>query len=264
MGYSVLIVDDEREALNRLQLHLEKFSDLDTITACTNGKEALAHITTQRPDIAFLDIEMPELNGIEVVQRCKPPYPYFVFVTAYNTYAIEAFEQNAIDYILKPYDPERITKALHKTFQILKKDELADTAAQYQQLISAFAENAVNDPERAYIRRIAVKSIGKTVFINVDHILQIEGADQYVEVITEEKQFTVRESMDKLEKTLDPEKFFRTHRSCIVNIEMVSAIENVDKHSSLVVLKNGKKVKLANSRKSDFQKWMYGGFTARG
>ena len=91
----------------------------------------------------------------------------------------------------------------------------------------------------------------------------IDGADQYVEVSTEKKRFTVRESMDKLEKTLDPEKFFRTHRSFIVNIEVVSAIENVDKHSSLVILKNGKKVKLANSRKSDFQSWMDGDFAKR-
>ena len=102
MGNRVLIVDDEQEALNRLQLHLEKFSGLESIVTCTNGKEAVKIITTQRPDIVFLDIEMPELNGIEVVRQCKPPYPYFIFVTAYNTYAIAAFEQNAVDYVLKP------------------------------------------------------------------------------------------------------------------------------------------------------------------
>ncbi|MEM1339920.1 MAG: LytTR family DNA-binding domain-containing protein [Bacteroidota bacterium] len=263
MGYNVLVVDDEREALNRLLLHLEKFSPKITITTCSNGKEALASIAAKEPDVVFMDIEMPELNGIEVVRRCTPPYPYFIFVTAYNSYAIEAFEQNAIDYVLKPYSPERISTALNKAFGLLEKDQLAETASRYQQLLQAFTMEAVHPPERKYIRRIAVKSIGKTAFINVDDIELIEGADQYVEVVTAKKRFTVRESMDRLEKTLDPQYFFRTHRSFIVNINLVAAVENIDKHSSLVLLKNGKKLKLANSRKSDFQNWMYGDFSTK-
>lgn len=256
MNYKILIVDDELEAINRLKLHLLKLSNSNTIITSQNGGEALKLIEEKTPDIVFIDIEMPEMNGIDVLRACKAPYPYFIFVTAYNQYAIEAFEENAIDYVLKPYEPERIEYALNKAIRMTDRDRLAKKAESYQEVLSMFSKNRDNASETPYIKRIAVKSIGRTSFIDVDKIIVIEAADQYVEVETLKKKYTVRESMDQLEKTLDPNHFFRTHRSFIINLNLVEAMETVDKHVSLVILKNNKKAKISNSRKSDFKKKM--------
>ena len=254
-SYKILIADDEKEAATRLKLYLEKLSYFKEIFFCYNGKEALDYIVKFRPDIVFIDIEMPEMNGIEVLRNCQAPYPYFVFVTAYNQYAVDAFEENAVDYILKPYSEERIHQAVNRVIDRLEKDYLIKKSEDYKNLLFALS-NPAQSREKSFIKRIAVKSIGKTSFIDVEDILFIEAADQYVNVFITNKKIVVRESMEKLDKTLDPDEFFRTHRSFIVNLSQVEAIENVDKHMSLVVLKNGEKVKLANNRKTYFKEKM--------
>ncbi|UJH67806.1 LytR/AlgR family response regulator transcription factor [Allomuricauda sp. SCSIO 65647] len=256
MKFKTLVVDDELEAQKRLLFHLGKFEELELLGANQNGKEALETINSKSPDIVFLDVEMPEMNGIDVLANCRPPFPYIIFVTAYNQYAVEAFEQNAVDYILKPYTFERIQRALNKATTLIEKDRLASINENFKDLLFTLSKSNVTNLNTEFIKRIAVKSIGHTTFIPVDDIIYIEAADQYVEVHTEKKKFTVRESMDKLERTLDPRFFFRTHRSSIVNLESVMAIENVDKHISLVILNNKKKVKIANNRKQDFKEKM--------
>lgn len=256
MKFKVLIVDDELEAQKRLLLHLSRFEDLQHLDTCQNGKEALQAIKNDRPDIVFMDIEMPEMNGMEVLANCPEPFPYFIFVTAYDQYAVEAFEQNAVDYILKPYTHDRFAQALRRAIGMIEKDRLAEITENLKDLVFSFSHRTVARPEKEYIRRIAVKSIGHTSFIDVDDIILIEAADQYVEVITLKKKYTVRESMDKLEDSLDPSQFFRTHRSYIVRLDQVAALENVDKHISLVVLKNHQKVKISNTRKPNFKQRM--------
>ena len=233
--YKVILVDDEVEALKRLHLFLGKVGLLDIVGSYQNGVEALDGIQKNRPDIVFIDIEMPEMNGLEVLQNCSVPYPYFVFVTAYDAYAVEAFEKNAVDYILKPYSKERIEQAVLLSFSERKP---------------AFPDNGT------YVKRIAVKSVGKTSFIEVKNILWIESSDQYVEVHTADKTIVVRESMDQLEQNLNPREFFRIHRSYIVSLDQVEALEYIDKHTSMTVLKNGKRLKISNSRKQEFKKRM--------
>ncbi|MEM7486867.1 MAG: LytTR family DNA-binding domain-containing protein [Bacteroidota bacterium] len=257
MKFKVLVVDDELEAQKRLLHHLRKFSNLELLKADQNGQEALNTIRTQSPTIVFMDVEMPEMSGIDVLANCERPYPYIIFVTAYNQYAIEAFEQNAVDYILKPYTFERIELALNRATTLIEKDRLANINENFKDLLFSLSKNMVPDSDSEYIKRIAVKSIGQTIFIPVDEIIFIEAADQYVEVYTEKKRYTVRESMDKLEKSLDPQFFFRTHRSSIVNLECVIALENIDKHISLVLLNNNRKVKITNNRKQAFKDKMY-------
>lgn len=256
MKFKILLVDDELEAQKRLLLHLSKFKEVQLLDTCQNGKEALLAINEERPDIVFIDIEMPEMSGIEVLANCPEPYPYFIFVTAYDQYAVEAFQQNAVDYILKPYTHERIAQALHRAIGMIEKDRLAEITENLKDLVFSFSH--INDvsPGKEYIRRIAVKSIGRTTFIDVDDIILIEAADQYVEVSTSVKKYTVRESMDKLERILDPNAFFRTHRSYMVRLDQVIALVNVDKHISLVVLKNNQKIKISNNRKPDFKQRM--------
>ncbi len=247
MKYKTLLIDDEQEALNRLKFHLKDFDELEIIGQCNNGKEALNNITKNKPDIVLIDIEMPEMNGIEVLRNIKQVFPYFIFVTAYSHYAIEAFEQHAIDYILKPYSKERIKQALNRAISMIQRDQLAQNAKNYHRFLS---ENVTSFSKPTYIKRIAAKSLKNTVFIDVQEIVYIEAANQYVNVFTTAKTFVVRESMDRLEQTLDPGSFFRTHRAYIVNLNHIEAIENVDKHLSNVILKNGKKIKISNSRKS--------------
>ncbi|MEM1259638.1 MAG: LytTR family DNA-binding domain-containing protein [Bacteroidota bacterium] len=256
MKFKVLVVDDELEAQKRLLLHLQKFEKLKLLEAKGNGKEALKAIKNQSPDIVFLDVEMPEVSGIDVLASCEPPYPYIIFVTAYNQYAVEAFEQNAIDYILKPYTFERIEIALNRAVSMIEKDRLSKINENFKDLLFSLSNNSTPDSDSEYIKRIAVKSVGQTTFVPVDEIIFIEAADQYVEVQTENKKYTVRESMDKLEKSLNPMLFFRTHRSAMVNLDYVTALENVDKHLSLVVLNHGKRVKIANTRKQAFKEKM--------
>ncbi|WP_299535765.1 LytTR family DNA-binding domain-containing protein [Ulvibacterium sp.] len=253
MKYKTVIVDDELEAQKRLLLHLKKFREVQLLDSCKNGKEALRTIKKERPDIVFMDIEMPEMNGIQVLANCPEPYPYFIFVTAYDQYAVEAFEQNAVDYILKPYTHERIAQALDRAIGMIEKDRLAEITGNLKDLVFSFSQGIDAHHNKEYLRRIAVKSIGHTIFLDVADIILIEAADQYVEVSTTGKKYTVRESMDKLERKLDPKAFFRTHRSYIVRLDQVIALENVDKHISLVTLKNNQKIKISNSRKPDFK-----------
>ncbi|WP_435623534.1 LytR/AlgR family response regulator transcription factor [Flagellimonas sp.] len=256
MKYKVLVVDDELEAQKRLLLHLGRFSQLQLLEADSNGKEALKTIRSESPEIVFLDVEMPEMSGVDVLAQCSPPYPYIIFVTAYNQYAVDAFEQNAIDYILKPYTFERVQKALDKAIDMIEKDRLVNIHENFKELLFALSRNDERNTDSVFINRIAVKSVGVTTFIPVDEVVYIESADQYVEVYTQTKKFTVRESMDKLEKSLNPNTFFRTHRSFIVNLDCVSAIETVDKHLSLAILTNGKKVKISANRKQEFKEKM--------
>jgi len=253
MKFKTLIVDDEQEALNRLKLHVKKYGELELIGSCSNGKEAVNSIVQNKPDIVLIDIEMPEVNGIEVLRRIKGEHPYFIFVTAYGHYAIQAFEEHAIDYILKPYSEERLNQALKRAISMVQRDQSAKNSENYQRFL---AEHMTPNSHRGYIKRISIKSLRKTKFIDVNEIIYIEAADQYVNVITKTKTSVVRESMDKLEQSLDPSVFFRTHRAYIVNLNQVEAIENIDKHQSSAILKNGKKIKLSNSRKSNFKKSM--------
>ncbi|MEM9078441.1 MAG: LytTR family DNA-binding domain-containing protein [Bacteroidota bacterium] len=253
MRYKVLVVDDELEAQKRLLLHLRGFDKLQLLEPNSDGKEALKTIKSESPDIVFLDVEMPEMNGIDVLSHCSPPYPFIIFVTAYNQYAVEAFEQNAVDYILKPYTFERVQKAVNRAINVMEKDRLASISENLKELLFTVSQTNKHDFNVVYINRIAVKSIGMTTFIPVDEVVYIEAADQYIEVYTETKKYTVRESMDKLEKSLNPNSFFRTHRSFIVNLNCVLAMETIDKHVSLIKLNNGKKVKIVNNRKQEFK-----------
>ncbi len=248
--YKTLVVDDEIEAQKRLTLYLSEFDMLEVVKpSASNGKEALKIIDSESPDIVFLDVEMPEMSGMELLAQCKDPYPYMVFVTAYNEYAVEAFAQNAVDYILKPYTLERVAKSVERAVDTIEKDRLSTFGERCKDLLFTFSNDSLTLPSEEYIERIAVKSIGKTTFVRVNDVIRINAADQYVEVHTGTKTYMVRESMDKLECSLNPNVFFRVHRSHIINLKHIVALENVDKHESLTILDTGERIKISNSRK---------------
>ena len=242
----ILIVDDEEDARELLKHHLSKLERVELLGEAKDGKEAITMITKLQPDLVLLDIEMPEFNGIEVLKRLEN-IPYIIFVTAFNEYAIQAFEVHAVDYLLKPFTEERLFDAIHKA----EKQILADVLD--QSLYIDLLNGLLNRRETKYIHRLSVKSNHKTHFIDVSTIVMIEAADQYVSIQTASDKHLARLSMDYLEKALDPELFIRTHRSYIIAINAVRSVEQYEPKNLLIHLEGGFKAKLSQSRKVIFE-----------
>ncbi|MEO0341070.1 MAG: response regulator [Bacteroidota bacterium] len=205
MKYRVCIVDDEVDARALINIHLERHSDLTVVGEAANGNEAIKMINEQRPDLVFLDIEMPEIDGVEVVNQIAHQ-PYIVFVTAYNQFAIKAFELNAVDYLLKPFSANRFDSAVQKVKERLEQNSW--DRDRYTQLIEDLRGQ---DQHTGYIERIAHKEAARTSYVNVQDIIFIESADQYIYLHTAKKKYLIRQSMDYLERQLNPKLFFRTH-----------------------------------------------------
>lgn len=247
MNHKVAIVDDEEDARELLKIHLQKHANLQLIGEASNGVEALKLIQDQQPDIVLLDIQMPEMNGLELVQHLAD-MPHFIFVTAYDEFALKAFELNAVDYLLKPISTARFNAAIQKVRMRLQTGNFDKNL--YQLLLKEIDNNKATASN--YIKRIAYKTGLKTQYINTDSIILIEAADQYVNLFTKDQKFLIRQSMDYLEEMLDPNIFFRTHRSYIIRLEEVGSLEQLGPKNILIFLKNGQKAKLSRIRKQLF------------
>ncbi|MEM1408083.1 MAG: LytTR family DNA-binding domain-containing protein [Bacteroidota bacterium] len=237
-----IIIDDEEDARALLKHHLLKLDRVEIIGEAQDGAEAISVIAEHQPDLVLLDIEMPEFNGIEVLQRLDT-LPYIIFVTAFNEYAIQAFEMHAVDYLLKPFTEERLFKAIHKAEKRIVADVLDKSL--YLDLLRGIT----NPGSSKYLQRLSVKINHKTHFIEVSDIVMIEAADQYVSIQTTSDQHLARMSMDSLEKALDPTVFIRTHRSYIVTLSAIQSLEQYEPGNLLIHLKGGFKAKLSQSRK---------------
>ena len=247
----VFVVDDEEDARSLVKLHLSKIADLTLVGEAGDGREALDKIAVLQPDIVLLDIQMPEVNGVELVETCDPK-PHFIFITAYDEYALKAFELNAVDYLLKPFSEQRFVEAMQRAKEGFSRVK----EAQVLRLFDHLLENHKAD---GFPQKIAYKNGLFTVFIEVKDILAVEAADQYVNIITAHKKHLVRHSMDYMEKTLDPEVFFRSHRSAIVRLSEVVSFEQVDGSYSLIHLKDGTRVKLSQTRKEHLKRRLANG-----
>jgi len=245
MNLTVLIADDEKDARELLKIHLKQHPPLNLLTEATNGQEAISAIDKYEPDLVFLDINMPDKNGLEVLEKCNHK-PLVIFVTAYDEYAIKAFELNAIDYLLKPFDDERFTKAVEKAQQLLVSK--AGSSSHYLQVLKDILQQETEDS----LQSISVKNGQETTFISVSDIEYIEAADQYVWIHTNQGKHLVRHSMDYLENKLDNTLFFRTHRSAIIRLSEAKSIEQLEPRNMIVHLKSGNSVKLSQSRKALF------------
>ena len=242
----ILIIDDEENARELLKIHLSKLTRIEVIGEAKDGKEAVAMITKYKPDLIFLDIEMPELSGLEVLNRLEE-IPFVIFVTAFDEYAIQAFEVHAVDYLLKPFTEVRLFKAIHRAEKRIAGDVVD------RNLYADLLDSLLNKTEVKYLNRLSVKSNHKTYFIDTATILLIEAADQYVSIQTASDKYLARFSMDYLEKALDPRRFIRSHRSYIVAINHVLSIEKYEPKNLLVHLQGGFKAKLSQSRKTVFE-----------
>ena len=230
-----IIVDDEEPARLILREFLSAHEEVQIIAECANGFDAVKAITESKPDLVILDIQMPKLNGFEVLELVDQP-PAIIFATAYNQYAIRAFEVHAVDYLLKPFSKERLTEALEHAKRHLKKKSIP---------IRDLATAAGMKPSP--LERILVKDGSKVHIIPVDKIDYIEAQDDYVAIKSDGKTHLKQERMAKLEKELDTTKFVRVHRSYILNLERIARIELYAKDSRMAILKDGTKLLISRA-----------------
>jgi two-component system LytT family response regulator len=231
----VLLIDDEPLARTLLKEYLQTHGDIEIAGECNDGFEGIKSIQALNPDLIFLDIQMPRLNGFEMLELVENP-PYTIFTTAFDEYALKAFEANAIDYLLKPFNKERFDKALQKalvqiTGKIPYTDILSDTVEAY--------------PDSG--NRIVLKTDGQILILPVSEVMYIEAYDDYVKIFTEDKHYVKKKTMAFYEKTLDKKAFVRIHRSHILNLSFITRIEQKDKDSYFAVLKNGTRLALSRS-----------------
>ena len=237
-----LIVDDEPLARERLRRLLEREPDIDLVGECSDGREAVAAIREKAPDLVFLDVQMPELNGFEVLEQLRrSPLPMVIFVTAYDQFALKAFEVHAVDYLLKPFDRERFQLALRRALDHVKRNQ---TGALNERL-SALLSDLKLPPK--YPDRLAIKSGGRVVFVQVDDIDWVEAADNYVELHVGAESHLHRETMADLEKMLPPEKFLRIARSTIVNVTRIKEMQPLFHGEYSVTLRDGTRLTLSRS-----------------
>ena len=254
MTIRTIIVDDEKLAIQGLQLRLEKFSDVEIIETCANGREAIRKIKTEKPDLVFLDVQMPGFDGFSVVKGVMEiDPPLFVFVTAYEEHAIRAFEANAVNYLMKPVDEDKLADTLERVRTRLSEKRSAEEAEKLKDVLAEVApdamENMAGDEESTgrYERLINVKDRGQIFRVDVETIEHIEAAGDYMCIYTGDNSLILRETMKDLERRLDPRVFQRVHRSTIVNLDQVRQVKPHTNGECFLVLDSGAEVKVSRS-----------------
>lgn len=234
MTKKIVIIDDEPLARSIVAEYLQTHPDLELVAECNNGFEGVKAIMQHKPDLIFLDIQMPKINGFEMLEILdeRPPV---IFTTAFDEFAIKAFEANAIDYLLKPFDKNRFDNALKKWKEQIPAEKIID----------ALIENTNKQPEEK--NRIVVRNGGDIQIVPTSEIVYIEAYDDYVKIFTKDSYYLKKKTMSYYEETLDSSVFFRTHRSFIINLQQLTKIEPLEKNTFVVILKNGKKVPLSRT-----------------
>ena len=244
----VLVVDDEAPARERLADLLRKDAQVTEILEAPDGVAAVAAIQSKRPDLVFLDVQMPELDGLELIDVVGAgQMPLTVFVTAYDQHAIRAFEANALDYLLKPFSDERFEAALSRAKLRLRERSTSEFGQRMMKLVSSALE-----PAHPW-DRLVIKSCGSTRFIRVAEIDWIEAAGVYANLHIAGQQLLYRASLQELSERLDPRRFVRVHRSAIVNIESIVQLEPISHGEFDVVLKNGARTRVSRSYRTQLE-----------
>lgn len=235
-----IIIDDEPLARTRIKTLLREHDGFDIVAECADGASAIESIEKLRPDLIFLDVQMPECSGLEVLEALDEDVrPLVVFVTAYDAYAVRAFDFHALDYILKPLDRERFNDAVKRIRQSVDRNDLEVLNRKLSQLIES------SQKERRFLNRVIIKASGRVTFLRVVEIDWIEAAGNYVRIHWGEQSHLLRETMNALEEKLDPEMFLRIHRSVIVNIDRIKELQPAFHGDYFVILKNNKQLPLS-------------------
>ncbi|MBI4750036.1 MAG: LytTR family transcriptional regulator DNA-binding domain-containing protein [Acidobacteria bacterium] len=237
-----VIVDDMPLARQKLARFLNEDSEIEIVAECGNGLEAIDAITSLKPELVFLDIQMPEVDGFEVLDHIGLEHmPVFIFVTAFDHFALKAFEVNALDYLLKPYDRERFMQALHRAKKHLHRAEPEPRDERLLALLKTL------NPEQKFLKRLAVKTSGRTIFLMIDEIDWIETAGNYLELHVGKDVHLIRERMNQLETRLDPTRFVRIHRTTIVNLDRIKELQPLFNGDQTVILRNGNQLTLSRT-----------------
>ncbi len=236
MNYKVLIIDDEPLARSIVKECLQQHPRLQLMEECTNGFEGVKAIQQHQPDLIFLDIQMPKITGFEMLELIENP-PHVIFTTAFDEYAMQAFEANAIDYLLKPFSQQRFNKAIGKWMEISKTQTTTST----EHLLKEAAKHPAQN------ERVVVKTGTKIKIIPVNDIHYLEAADDYVKIVTGEGSFLKKQTMSYFEEVLKASLFVRTHRSYMVNIQQITRIDPYEKENHVAVLKSGAKIPVSRA-----------------
>jgi len=249
---TVLIVDDEPLARAGLAGLLARDADVEVVGECGDGRSAAERIRSLRPDLVILDVQMPEMNGFDVIRAVGPEQmPPVVFVTAYDRFAVKAFEVHALDYLLKPFDDERFLEAIDRAKRSIRQGGVDALSRRLLALLGQeSARPSASPPDGSWLTRIVVKKPGSTFLLSVDDIDWIESADYCVRIHSRGKTHVVREAMTRLEQRLDPRRFFRAHRSGIVNLDRIKEVQPAFHGDLLLILHDGSQVKLSRSRRA--------------
>lgn len=244
-----LIVDDEPLGREGVRVLLEQDPDVEVVGECANGREAVHAIEDLEPDLLFLDVQMPEMDGFEVLTRVEAArLPVVIFVTAYDQHALRAFEVHALDYLLKPFKDDRFRTALKRAKAQIQQQKVSEVS---QRLVALLEQTTGNAPSptppdtSSYLTRLVVKTGGRVFFINVEEIDWIEAADYYVRLHVGGKSHLLRETMTHLEQQLDPRRFQRIHRSTIVQLDSVATLEPYYHGDYVVLLRDGTQLKMS-------------------
>lgn len=221
-----VIIDDEEPARNLIRRHLDHYPDIEVIEECVDGYEGARTITQEKPDLIFLDVQMPRINGFEMLELIEEK-PVIIFSTAYHEYAIRAFEVAAADFLLKPYDRERFDQALVKALNLIRQGKPQK---------SVEALNRALRQSDAPLPRIVVRHKSEIIIIPVEHVMYINAQDDYVEIVSKEGKFLKKQTLGFYETRLPADKFIRIHRSTIVNISQIHRLELYAKNSYHLLL----------------------------
>jgi two-component system LytT family response regulator len=258
----VLVVDDEPLARMRIEDVLSHLEGAELVGSASNGVEAVEMIRSLRPDLVFLDVQMPGKTGVEVVREIGPSaMPATIFVTAYDQFAVQAFDVAAVDYVVKPFDDERLESAFERARSRLALEGLGQLRQQLLAVLQSPGNaGAPSAPAQSaspqYLERIAVEMRGKVQSIPVDQIDYIVQSGPYAELHSGGRRHLIREAMQTLEERLDPRKFMRVHRSMIVRLDLVEALHRGTGGDYEVQLKGGARVKVSRSRREALERWL--------
>jgi two-component system LytT family response regulator len=233
--YKVIIIDDEPLARSIVKEYLQDKKNIEIVAECDDGFQGIKAITQHKPDLIFLDIQMPKINGFEMLELLDVK-PAVIFTTAFDEYALKAFETNSIDYLLKPFSKERLDTAIDKW---TKQNFTVDTK------LNTFLESTNKQTEER--NRIVVKNGVDIRIVPVKEVHYIEAYDDYVKIFTTDSHYLKKKTMNYYEEVLDSNLFFRTHRSFIINVEQLTKIEQLEKNTYLAILKNGKRIPLSRN-----------------
>ena len=247
-----IVADDERLARQKLRVLLGSEPQVEVVAECSNGEQTVSAIRSFRPDMLFLDIQMPDLDGFAVLSEISSEQmPQVVFTSAYDQYAIRAFEAHALDYLLKPFDQDRLHAAIERASAEIQKSKDQELTNRVLELLSSVKSQKRRIPE--FDKRLAIRTSGRVVFLNLDEVHWVEAAANYVRLHTGKDSCLFRETISHVSARLNPAQFVRIHRSTMVNVRSIKELIPVNSGEYVVVLHSGKELSCSRGYRANLQ-----------